>query len=185
MRHISAHSTDLANREAILDTGHWKSDLALSQKWSCNLVGFIIAAAFGLGVLWQSAIKFQVIVKQATDAVAVACCLQPELSGQKIKSSYVEVTLIKLPQSRGSLTAAGNSRCPAWDWYKANPTTRQDKTSQARTNKKTTATAMTTADDRKRRESQVELSVNCMLGTGRGDSRRTRQTMLMIIITQH
>lgn len=110
MRHISAHSTDLANREAILDTGHWKSDLALSQKWSCNLVGFIIAAAFGLGVLWQSAIKFQVIVKQATDAVAVAvavaCCLQPELSGQKIKSSYVEVTLIKLPQSRGSLTAA-------------------------------------------------------------------------------
>lgn len=119
-------------------TGKWswqereretKVILLLPQKWSCNALAFgffypslppatIVTPSSCLDRPWSTVavrLSFKWSSTQATVAVAVAvaCCLQPEHSGQKTKWSYVEVTLIKLPSYHtnwGAAAAAATRR---------------------------------------------------------------------------
>lgn len=146
----------LANREVIL-TGKRERErkviLLLPQKWSCNALAFgffypslppatIVTPSSCLDRPWSTVavrLSFKWSSTQATVAVAVACCLQPEHSGQKTKWSYVEVTLIKLPSYHtnwGAATRRGwGSLTDTADAPRQIDINRSDrKTSRARTN---------------------------------------------------
>lgn len=121
---------------------------------------------------------FQVIVKQATvaAAVAVACCLQPEHSGQKnevklCRGHVDQVTKLPYQHSSSSDTSRlrlvnGQQQMPRQidinrSDHKRDETSRQTKPGQTTP---TTTDTMTTAErDKTRRD---ETSVNCKLADG-------------------